>query len=123
MALVIRVKRDELVDEEIGVPMPTEGTVRGVVRLWYEQPSPPAAPGVPMTRSNKSLVIGDDIGPTTGPTAQRYGEPLIAGHIQRLGGWDQLLSDRGLSLEDYVNNRSFRGDLAVPASMIDAYVG
>jgi hypothetical protein len=120
MAIVIRVKRDDVDGTFIDPPL---GTVRGVVRLWYEQPSPPAAPGIPLTRSNKSIVIGDDIGPISGPVAQRYGESIRSGDVQRLGGWEQLLTARGLSLDDYINNRSFQADLAVPASVIDAYLG
>lgn len=120
MAIVLRIKRDELVDGAMELPYPPQGTIRGIVRLWYEKPG---EVGVAMTRSNKSLVIGDDIGPISGPTAQRYGESIRSGDVQRIGGWEKLLTDRGLSLDDYVNNRSFTADLALPASIIDAYVG
>jgi hypothetical protein len=123
MAIVVRVKREELIEGAMDIAMPTQGTVRGIVHLWYEQPSPPAAPGIPMTRSDKALVVGDDIGPTTGPQEQRYGQPLITGHIQRLGGWEAFLTERGLSLDDYITNRNFQVDLAVPAEIIDAYTG
>lgn len=124
MAVVIRVKRLEIIEGELDLPMPTAGTVYGVVRLWYEQPSPPAPPGVPATRSDKCLVIGEDIGPTSGPPSQRYGEAIRLGHLQRLdGGYQKLLADRGLTLEDYTQNRNFVADLAVPATLIDAYTG
>lgn len=125
MAIVIRVTAGVVLDPDIGVevPQPTQGTIRGIVRLWYEQPSPPAAPGIPLTPSDKFIVIGDDIGPTSGPVSQRYGESIRSGDVQRLGGWEQLLADRGLSLDDYINNRNFYVDLAVPASVVDAYTG
>lgn len=124
MALVIRVKRDVVVDGVAELPIPTQGTVRGVVRLWYEQPSPPAAPGIPMTRSPLSLVIGDDIGPTSGTPSQRYGESFRAGEFPtNRKGWETLLNERGLSLADYVGARTFVADLAVPATVIDSYVG
>jgi hypothetical protein len=128
MAIVIRIKAGVVVDEgegpTLGLPLPSMGRVRGVVRLWYEQPSPPAAPGVPASRSDKWIVIGDDIGPTSGPTDQRYGEDIRSGDVSRVGGWQTLLTERGLSLDDYLDpTKSFSADLALPASIVDAYTG
>lgn len=123
MAIVVRVKADELTDGVMALSLPTQGTVRGVVRLWYEQPSPPAAPGVPLSKSTKSIVIGDDIGPVSGPVESRYGESIQSGHVQRLGGWQQILSDRGLTVDNFSGLRNFKADIAVPAAMIDSYTG
>jgi hypothetical protein len=124
MALVLRIKAG-VTDPEFGqivCPTPPQGRVRGVVRLWYEKPLP-SAPGIPDTPSNKFLVVGDDIGPTSGPVAQRYGEDIRSGDVSKIGGWEKLLTDRGLSIDDYINNTNFSADLALPASIIDAYTG
>lgn len=101
-------------------PSPTEGTMRGVVRLWYEQSG---APGVPDHPSDKFLVIGDDIGPVSGPMNLRYGDPVTGGDLHRMGGWQDLLTARGLSIEAYNAQRGFYMDLALPAAMIDSYTG
>jgi hypothetical protein len=123
MATVARVKRLELIDGELDLRMPTEGRVQLVVTLWNEQPSPPAAPGIPLTRSDLRLVIGEDIGPTGGPPAQRYGEAIKAGDIQRLGGYEAFLAERGLTIADFTSGRTGSMDLAVPAALIAAYTG
>lgn len=132
MAIIQRIKLG-VMDAEIGqivCPDPTQGRVRGLIVLWAENP---AIPGSTVTRSDKFLVIGDDIGPTSGPVAQRYGQPLTAGDAQLMQngagqpgrkGWEQLLTDRGISLDDYIaTNRNFYLDLGVPASVIAAYTG
>lgn len=120
MAIVVRVKAAVMVEGALDLPDPSQGHVRGIVRLWREKDG---QPGVPDTPTDKYLVVGDDIGPTTGSPAQRYGEAIQTGHLQRLGGYETFLTARGLSLDDFLENRNFRFDMAVPASLIDAYTG
>jgi len=121
MATVVRIKAGVLEDGVLTLPMPTQGTVQGIVRIWYEVPG---QTGVPQSRSNKWIVIGENIGPTGGPVAQRYGEDIRSGDVARVGGWSTLLSERGLSLSDYLDpGHTFSADLALPASLVDAYTG
>ena len=134
MAIVQRIKLGVVLDPLIGIelPEPTQGRVRGYFRLWYEQP-PPAPPNTPMTPSDKFLVIGDDIGPTSGPVSQRYGQALNAGDAQLMQsgagapgrrGWEHVLAQAGVSLDDYLaTGHNFVADLALPAAVIDAYTG
>jgi hypothetical protein len=121
MATVVRIKAGVVVDGELDLPLPTQGIVRGTVRMWYEVPG---QTGVPQSKSNKWIVIGEDIGPTSGPVSQRYGQDIRSGDVARVGGWETLLSERGLSLDDYLDpNHTFSADLALPASLVDAYTG
>lgn len=125
MATVVRIKAAVFSAEsgDFELPTPPQGRIQGRVRLWYEQPSPPAAPGTPLTPTNKYIVVGEDIGPTSGPVSQRYGEDIRSGDVARVGGWSRLLTERGISLADYTSGRTFSADLALPASIIDAYMG
>ena len=114
MALNVRIKRG-VGDEQ--PPLPAAGTVRGIIRIWTEVPG---SNGVPESPTDLYMVIGDDI--ADGGT---YGEPLRQAHRERLedGGWKQLLSSRGLSIEEYRQARSFRADLAFPAAAVAVYTG
>lgn len=120
MAIVVRIKRGAMEEGELALPLPPQGTVRGIVRLWYEVPG---RPGVPQSRSDKWIVIGDDLGPTSGPVAGRYGEDVRSGDVARLGGWQTLLTERGYSLDMFNGQNTFSADIALPASVVDAYTG
>lgn len=97
---------------------PPSGTIRGAVRLNVEQPGNPGVPQSPPVFSNKWLMVGDDFPPNG------YGEKLQPADLSVIqASVEQHLADRGLTLDDYLSNRTFSANLAVPQSFLDSYTG